>query len=142
MWALSSARMDARKVTSWEHVQGYFFPFFFFFFLSDAEGVAPAGGGGAEPFCDTDAPVGSAAVPVTVTDAAPADVAPGAVCTCCSGVASTKGWLEPAIANIMALLKISSRPRMAEERVRYLIVVVSSVTLSVRLCADARDLSR
>lgn len=109
----------------------YFLPFFFFFFLSDA-----AAG------CDV-AEVGPLDTAL-VADAAAVgcDGAAAAGAGCGSGFASCSGCSEPAMASIMALLKISSLPRIADERVRYLSVVVSSVTLSVRLHVDARDLTR
>lgn len=123
------------------HVEGepkpnYFLPFFFFFFLSDADVAPPAVVGAEPPFAV--APGAVFSVPV----AAAASATPVAVDGSGSGFASCKGVLEPAMANAMALLKISNLPRMAEDRVRYLIVVVSSVTLRVKLWVEGRDLIR
>lgn len=120
---------------------GYFLPFFFFFFLSDAAPPPAA----APPLAACAGAVAMFGV-APVADAVVDDVA--AVCVAVaalgagSGFASCKGCSDPAIASIIALLNTSSRPRMAEERVRYLIVVVSSVTLRVRLCVEGRDLMR
>lgn len=113
----------------------YFFPFFFFLFLSEVDVPVAA-------VCDAVPPsAAGVAEDVAADTAVAACVAVEGACAG-SGTASCKGRSEPAMAKVIALLKISRRPRMAEERVRYLIVVMSSVTLRVRLCVDGRDLMR
>lgn len=112
----------------------HFLPFFFFFFLSDAPVVAPAPPAPAVAVC----PVPDAApVPVAASFApAPATVAVAVADTAAAGAgsASCKGLLDPAIANIIALLNTSNRPKIADDLVLNLIVVTSSVTFNVRLC--------
>lgn len=102
---------------------------FFFFFLSDAAPAPPDAGAPCADAADT-------AVAAPAVACAPAAAATG------SGFASCSGFSDPAMANVIALLKISNLPKMAEDRVRYLIVVVSLVTLSVKLRVEGRDLIR